>query len=179
MSLVAAAGILWSCSRSGDEAPVSTEDERLALLSEVSDFVLPETEDGPAASAVGVPQFLLLALEHHLADTDVPATPEQSDYVAWLEGELNVRTGGRFLGAAEAQKEQAVADMDAAAFRDRSAPTPWLKLKQLILIGYYTSETGGSDVLRYEPVPGEFTGDVDIEPGMKALSNDWTGVKYG
>lgn len=179
MSLFVAAATLWSCSRAPQQAASLDADSRLALASEVGDLVLPATKDGPAASAVGVPQFLLLAIDHGLAGTDVPATAEEPDYLLWLKAELDLRANGNFLTATPSLKENALRAVDALAFRDRSAPTPWLKIKHLILIGYYTSEAGGSEVLRYEDLPGEFRGNVEVEPGMKAQSNDWTAVKYG
>lgn len=179
LSLLAAAGVLWSCARTAESHPSLDARQREALLSEVCDLLLPATDSGPAASAIGVPVFLMLALDHGLSGTGTPATEDQSDYVLWLAADLDRRTGGRFLAASYSEKLRAVEDMDGAAFADRAAPTPWIKLKHLILIGYYTSEIGGAEVLRYEDVPGRFLGDVKIEPGMKALSNDWTGVKYG
>ena len=54
----------------------------------------------------------------------------------------------------------------------------WPRLKGLILIGYYTSEIGASQELRYILVPGHFDPDVPLEPGDRAWSSDWTGVKF-
>ena len=36
-------------------------------------------------------------------------------------------------------------------------------LEQLTLFGFFTSETGATEVLRYEPVPGEYIGDLDYD----------------
>lgn len=179
LSLFAAATMLWSCVRSPEEPAGFNADDQLALVTEICDLVIPATEGGPAASSVDVPRFVLLAIDNGLVGTNVPASAEAPDYLRWLKAELDLRTNGNFLAALPEIRENALDAVDAAAFRDHSAPTPWLKIKHLILIGYYTSQVGGSEVLRYEDLPGEFRGDVVIQPGMKAQSNDWTAVKYG
>jgi len=188
---VAAAAIWASIRREGatphsaSEAPASNPQEKPgggALLARVADIVLPETPDGPAASALDVHEFVLLALAHGLEGTleaEAPYAPADNDYVAWLAKSLDAMTDGDFNIANPEAQTAAVAAIDAAAFADRALPTPWIKIKSLILIGYYTSEVGGSEVLRFNTIPGEYLGKVKKEPGMKALSNDWSAVKYG
>ncbi|TGN61567.1 gluconate 2-dehydrogenase subunit 3 family protein [Paracoccus liaowanqingii] len=38
-------------------------------------------------------------------------------------------------------------------------------IQQLVLFGFFTSEVGATQVLRYEPVPGEYNGDLDYDGG--------------
>ena len=54
----------------------------------------------------------------------------------------------------------------------------WKALKALIVVGYFTSEIGSSEALRYVLVPGRFDPDVPLSDNPKAFSTDWTGVKY-
>jgi hypothetical protein len=39
----------------------------------------------------------------------------------------------------------------------------FFKLKQLTVLGYYTSEVGGTKELSYNPVPGSYEGDYDFD----------------
>lgn len=182
---VTAAGI-WASMREGEgaspvaaDAPVAAADDTLAT---VADIVLPETNDGPSASALGVHDFVRLALRHGLEgtlDATAPYAPPGNDYLAWLEAALASAAGGAFASADGQVQLEAVAAIDREAFADRAKPTPWIKLKSLIITGYYTSETGASKVLRYDPVPGKFDGKVRATPDMKTLSNDLTAQKYG
>lgn len=189
-----AAAAIWASlrdgheTRTGSEAAASLEKEAAReganpdLFAIVSDIVLPETADGPAASVLGVHKFLTLALKHGLEgtlDAKAPYAPPENNYEKWLQAALDNETGGSFSASSIDRQREAVASIDAPAFADRAAPTPWTKIKALILIGYYTSEVGGSEVLRFNTIPGEYRGNVEKEPGMKALSNDWSAVKYG
>jgi hypothetical protein len=158
----------------------------LALLSEVSQLVIPHT-DTPGAGDVGTGAFVALALAHGLNDTrkplvdPAPGLPLRADgslhYDVWLDGELSRRAGGDFLAQPPARRAQILAALDAEAFA--SGKSPWIKLKALILTGYYTSEVGGSKELQYELVPGRFDVDLPVHPGDRAWSSDWTAVEFG
>jgi hypothetical protein len=46
---------------------------------------------------------------------------------------------------------------------------PFFKLvKELTLLGYFTSEPGATLALDYVPVPGRYDGCIDLKPGQKA-----------
>jgi hypothetical protein len=50
-----------------------------------------------------------------------------------------------------------------------TAPTPFFKLmKELTLLGYFTSEIGCKQALAYVEVPGKYEGCVKMTPGQKA-----------
>jgi hypothetical protein len=50
----------------------------------------------------------------------------------------------------------------AARIEDPKAPF-YLRLRDLVVYGYFTSETGSTKELRYVAVPGRFDGDVDVK----------------
>ena len=41
-------------------------------------------------------------------------------------------------------------------------------LRELTVLGYFTSEVGATQALAYEAVPGGYRGCVDLKPGQKA-----------
>jgi len=129
------------------------------LLVRVCDQVIPRT-DTPGAVDVGVPAFVELGLAHGLE-----GAPPGNDYLGWLEGELT-RHGDD------------LAALDKEAFSSRE-PSPWKTIKALILVGYYTSEAGASQELRYELVPGRWDADIPLSPSDRAWSSDWTAVDFG
>ena len=49
------------------------------------------------------------------------------------------------------------------------AGVPFFRLiKELTLLGYFTSEQGATQALEYVAVPGRYDGCVDLKPGQKA-----------
>ena len=101
------------------------------------------------------------------------------DRVTWLAATLDRAAGGDWLAAPLDQRIATLAALDAEAFAPDSGDHPWRLVKGLILTGYYTCEAGGSQELRYEPVPGRFDPAVPVTPGYRGYSNDWTGVDFG
>lgn len=153
------------------------------LLREVAQLVIPRGET-PGAGEVGVGAFVLIALAHGLEGTHRPAPKTWTghvlpdgrwDYAAWLQSAL----GRGFLAQPVAKRHAALAALDAAAFAPEAGPHPWVAIKRLILLGYYSSETGASKELRYEHVPGRYDPDLPLKPSDRAFSSDWTAVDFG
>lgn len=171
-----------------DDKDAPTARQR-ALMKEVSQLVIPPSAT-PGAGDVGAGDFAILALAHGLENSRKPvkdAAPYarflRNDgsvrHVPWLERELDLGAGGDFLGADGARRAALLSALDAQAFASRESESPWKAIKALILTGYYTSEPGGSEELRYEAVPGRFDPDLPLKPGDRAISNDWTAVDFG
>jgi len=167
-----------------DSAP--SEAQR-ALFREASQLVVPRTQTA-GAGEVGVGDFVLMALAHGLEGSRKPVPPAFArwqradgtlDYPGWLENALAVRASGNFMAAPAAMRSAALAGIDAEAFEPGVKFHPWRTLKALILTGYYTSQTGGAEELRYEPVPGRWEPDLPQDAWTRAISNDWTAVDFG
>ncbi|MFK4871327.1 gluconate 2-dehydrogenase subunit 3 family protein [Novosphingobium sp. ZW T3_23] len=174
-----------------DSAELPSDRQR-RLIAEVSDLVIPRT-DTPGAMDVGVGDFVVLALAHGLSGTRAPMASgmvtaalepfRRRDgslrHLPWLEHALDRAAGGDFLRHGTAERSRLLAALDAEAFAQGAAFSPWTALKGLILTGYYTSEAGGSQELRYELVPGKWEWDIPMTPEMRAFSSDWTAVDFG
>jgi hypothetical protein len=141
------------------------------FLEAVCDLVIPTT-DTPGAVKAGVPAFVDLALAHGLRGS----TPADR---ARVERDLDAFAGGRFAALSPARQFEMLERLDKAAFERGAPPSPWTRMKALILIGYYTSEIGSSKELHYELVPGRWEPDVALQPGEREWSTNWVGVKYG
>ncbi|MEO0031831.1 MAG: hypothetical protein RIS94_1589 [Pseudomonadota bacterium] len=194
--LALALGIPVAAVRLSDIADDDMPSPRQRLLARaVSQIVIPRTAT-PGAGEVGVGDFLILALAHGLDGSREPAasgaTPTGEspplrrdgslDHLVWLERALDRRSGGDFLGIAPPARAQMLAALDAEAYPPGpppADPSPWQTIKGLILTGYYTSQTGAAQELRYELVPGRFDNDIPLTPGARAWSSDWTAVEFG
>lgn len=166
---VLAPSAIWLAVRQQQEnAPNET---RSTLLDALCDLVIPAT-DTPGALAVGVPAFVRLALDHGLGG----AQPRHLEIVA---AELVRRGNAEFATIDISQQSNLLAALDADAYQQSPSDevaAAWRLIKQLILLGYYTSEAGATRELRYQLVPGRFDSDVTLAPDERAWASDWVAV---
>jgi hypothetical protein len=175
-ALLALCGAVWVSVRRGqqavpDGAPAPVTDP---LLDRICDLLIPMT-DTPGALAAGVPAFVLLALQHQLAG----ATPADRTRLA---AELDARAGQSFLRLGAQQQHAVLAALDQSQFAPPAGSQPvasaWPRIKKLIVMGYYTSDAGASQELRYQLVPGRYDPDLTVKPGERASANDWVGQQF-
>lgn len=142
----------------------------VALLNEIADTMLPET-DTPGAKAAGVGPFMALMV------TDCYYPDEQGIFVdglADLEARSNERHGAGFLALAAPDRLALLEALDReqhAYMQDRepSDPTHYFRMmKELALLGYFTSEIGYKQAMRYVETPGRYDPCVPYEPGERA-----------
>jgi len=127
--------------------PVLSADQ-FALLEQVSDVMIPAT-DTPGAAAAGVPAFMrdmLAEWASRQTRAQIASVLEGIEKQAWSKfgaafGELPAE---QRLEVMRVIDEQSLARQDAA----------YGKFKYLVLVGYYQSEIGATQELRFELVPG-------------------------
>ena len=137
------------------EAAEGWQPERLSreqgvLLAEVVDTIIPDTTT-PGAKAARVHVFVDLMLAACVPDTDGQAA------IAALDS-----LGPGFMAAAPGERQTRLTRMDGAGFA---------LLKELTLLGYFTSEIGASQALAYDPVPGNYRGCIELTPRQRAWAS--------
>ena len=140
----------------------------IALLDEVADTILPETKT-PGAKAAHTGAFMALMV------TDSYDDGQQATF---RDGLQKLNAAG-FMAKAPAERlaflEQL--DKDAKAYMDSrprggNAPTHYFRqIKELTLLGYFTSEIGVTQAMRYRETPGRYDPCVPYTPGETA----WAG----
>lgn len=167
---VAAAAGVWALVKSGERGTLNAADR--ALLERVSDITIPAT-DTPGAVATQTPAFVELALAHGVGGNDL-------SFVRRLADELQQAARGPFARLSPEAQVDALTQLDQAAFeRDAQVGEAWRAIKGLIATGYYTSEAGASQELRYELVPGRYDPDVPVDDTTRMYSSDWTSADFG
>jgi len=145
-------------------------DSDLALLDEVADTILPDTKT-PGAKAAGVGPFIAMMVE----DTYDPN--EQRifrDGLETLERESQRQNGGTFMASTPAQRRALLERLDIEAIeymRQPGAPDRphyFRMIKELTLLGYFTSEIGYTQAMRYTETPGRFEPRTTYTAGEKA-----------
>jgi len=148
LSAPLAAGVLAGCEARGtpDAAwrPRALTPDQAELVATIAEQILPAT-DTPGARDVGVHRFIdaLLAESY-------PAG-ERERFVAGLT-DL-----GRAFQASTPDQQRALLER-----LDREAAPFFRTLKDLTLVGYYTSEIGATRELHHVPVPGRYDGCVPL-----------------
>ncbi|HEV8381711.1 MAG TPA: gluconate 2-dehydrogenase subunit 3 family protein [Gemmatimonadales bacterium] len=132
----------------------------IALLDEVADTILPETKT-PGAKAAHTGAFMALMV------TD---TYEEANQTIFRDGLKKLGDAG-FMAATPAQRLAQLEQLDREQqaymdSRQRGAPPHFFRLmKELTLFGYFTSEIGCTQAMRYRETPGRFDPCVPYSPG--------------
>ncbi len=150
------AGLLGQVLNTGTSVEVTPD--QVKLLAEAADTIIPDT-DTPGAKAAGAEQFIVRVVR------DCYVREEQAkfyDGLAKLDAASRTAHG---RGFAELDKAQRKDVMKQTAKGDKAF---FLRLRELTIAGYFTSEIGATKALEYLPIPGRFEGDVAMKPGQKA-----------
>ncbi len=136
-----------------------TEDQGI-LISQVSGIIIPKT-DTDGAIEVGVPGFIDQLVHETYKKED------QDKFVASLEEfatAAEAKYGDPFIELDPEQQSEWVLSQHEAAITDRSGTGDnfILKLKELTMVGFFTSEVGATQVLQFDPVPGAYHGCVPL-----------------
>lgn len=134
----------------------------LAAVAQAAERIMPRT-DTPGAIDAGVPDFI------HRVIADWYSEEERTIFVDGLRAldrDARARFGVAFADASEDRQTALLAALEAAGPPQSSVPAGgagtapfFAKLKELTVLGYYTSEVGANAELVYRPVPGEYRGD--------------------
>ncbi|MCB1684251.1 MAG: gluconate 2-dehydrogenase subunit 3 family protein [Pseudomonadales bacterium] len=166
LSAPAVLGVLSGCST---EAPAADAVNPPALqlltpaqyeiVAAVADLMIPAT-DTPGALDVGVPVFIDRMLQ------GVYAVEHQQRFLSGLAALVEAaetQTGRSFLDLSGEQRQGLVqATLSEALASNNGMPPAWeqrpfiLMVRELTLLGFFTSEIGATRVLQYDPVPGAF-----------------------
>ena len=139
----------------------------VALLDEVADTILPETKT-PGAKAAQTGAFMALMV------TDTYTDRNQEVFRDGMQ-KLNAAsfmtsTPAQRLASLEQLDREQKAYMDARRGND-TPPHFFRMMKELALLGYFTSEIGCTQAQRYVEAPGGFEPCVPYTPGERA----WAG----
>lgn len=159
VSAPAIAGVLKGCVAKPTIGwkPVFFTEEQGAIVSRVSDIIIPRT-DTPGAVDVGVPSFIDLMLK------DVYKKEDQDRFLSGLQefdDEAHKIYNDSFLDLVPDEQQELVKRVhDEAVKADgQGRPRPFiLMVKELTMLGFFTSEVGATQVLQYDPVPGAYHG---------------------
>jgi len=165
------------------------KEDNVAFLNEVADTILPTTAGSPGAKAAKVGQFIAVMVR----DCYTPADQQTFvDGIAKLNDAANKKSGSKFMDLTAQQRTDLLVDLDKEqkefttkrdkdmgadkakhtddpAYVSPELPKHYFRMiKELTLLGYFTSEIGATKALRYIAVPGHYDGNLPYKKGDKA-----------
>ena len=170
VALVGGSGLLAACGRdrpaSGTAVgPFSLSD--IQLLDEVADTILPETKT-PGAKAARVGPFMALMV------TDSYEPKDQKIFRAGIEqlDQASQKANGKsFIASTPPQRLALLESLDREqkSYMDAKKPDEpshyFRMMKELTMLGYFTSEIGYTKAMRYAESPGRFDPCTPYKPG--------------
>jgi len=136
----------------------------------VGDTIIPAT-DTPGAKDVKIGEFM------HTIVRDCYTDAQQQIFVDGM-GKLNQaskqKNGKYFLESSPAERKALLIDLDKEqkAYMAKKKPEDpahyFRMMKELTIWGYFTSEPGATQALRYKAVPGSYQGCIPYKKGDKA-----------
>jgi hypothetical protein len=170
----ALAGVMNGCKATPELAytPQFFSPEQALTVSALAEIIMPRT-DTPGAQDAGVPGFI---------DSMVKDIYSKEDQERFLKGLQSVNDdaqkthGYTFAECSPEEQKALVKKYHDEAFKDfkDGGPSGWwnagkaqekpfiLEIKELTLLGFFTSQPGATEVLQYNQVPGPFKGCVPL-----------------
>jgi Gluconate 2-dehydrogenase subunit 3 len=145
----------------------------LALLDEIGETIIPTT-DSPGAKAAGVGPFMAVTAKQCYDDA---AYASFRSGLAKIDVASRKRNGKPFIESTPSERTALLNDLDReqrkyTREREESDPPHYFRLmKELTLVGYFTSEIGCTKALRYVESPGSYDGNLPYRKGDKAFYN--------
>ena len=142
----------------------------LALLDEIGETILPAT-DIPGAKAVKIGAFISMMVRECYEPADQAAFRLGVGQLA--EG-FRAKYGRAFEGAPSADRTAFLNELDReqrayTAKKKASEPAHYFRvLKELTILGYFSSEIGATQALRFLEVPGAYNGSLPYKKGDHA-----------
>ena len=168
-------------------------DDDIAYLNEIGETILPQTST-PGAKAADVGRFMTVMINDCYEEGDQKVFREG---MSKLNDAADKKFNNSFMKLSPQQRHDLLVELDKEAkelqkkvddfnekedlkgreetsrgnlkyVRQHMAPHYFFMMKQLTMLGYFTSKVGMTQALRYEPVPGRYEGCVPYKKGDKA-----------
>lgn len=153
-------GLLNGCTpnRTVDWKPELFNEYEAKLVTTLADVIMPK-DDYPSASEVGVPSFIESIVSQVYSEEQRELFIKGlNDFGSFAQETLQID----FSESLEEDRYRLTYAQNRTDLELRSKsgnePSFFLMFKELTILGYFTSAIGATKVLKYEPVPGYYSG---------------------
>ncbi|MBC7722524.1 MAG: gluconate 2-dehydrogenase subunit 3 family protein [Pedobacter sp.] len=169
-TIIGADAFISGCAPSDKQINILFKQSDIALFDEISETILPATAT-PGAKAAKVGDFMAMMVLDCYKETDqkvfiAGVKKLQDDFskqynTTFIKGTSEQRTAFLTVLDKEQKAYQATKKKDDSSHYFRM-------IKELTMLGFFTSEVGATKALRYVEVPGRFDGSAPYKKGDKA-----------
>jgi hypothetical protein len=169
-TLVGANSFITGCKTNDKKASAVFSQEDVAYLDEVADTILPTTST-PGAKAAKVGQFMTVMVNDCYDERDQKVFHEG---LQKLNDAADKAYNASFLKLNPQQRHDLLVKLDNEQKdymknkKKEDASHYFRMMKELTLLGYFTSEIGTTQARRYVAVPGRYEGCIPYKKGDKA-----------
>ena len=170
-TIVGAHLFLEGCSREASPAVAELfNDDYVDYLGNIAETILPTT-DTPGAKEAGVGTFIPVMIR------DCYTAEEQEIFLnglADIDKKCKEMFGNKFQKLDQNQRTEILTalDKERMAYQKEKKPEEpvhyFAMLRQLAVLGFFTSEIGATKALRYVAIPGKYDGDFPYKKGDRA-----------
>lgn len=158
------------CSSTPEQVNGLFNQDQLNLLESIAETILP-TSSTPGAKEAKVAEFISVMVNDCYTVTDQQLF---LDGLKKLNEEYKRVNGKSFTTGNSVERTAFLSQLDVEQKvymenKKREEPSHYFRMmKELTLLGFFTSEVGATKVLRYVAVPGKYNGDVIYKKGDRA-----------
>jgi hypothetical protein len=165
-SVIGAEAFLTGCVAKNNESTFLSDSD-LLLLDEIGETILPESSRSPGAKAAQIGAFMkMMVMECY----------NEAEQKIFQSGLADVRQSALdkyhkdFLHISSEERFELLAGLDKVARSqgNNGQHHYFAMMKQLTILGYFSSEVGVTQAKRYDPIPGGYDGCVEYKDGDKA-----------
>lgn len=167
---VVGANMLVSCTSSAAKVNDLFDEDQVAILDEVGETILPATNT-PGAKAANIGAFMAVMVQ------DCYKPEDQKVFMDGFKqlGEASEAKFGQKFMKLDAKKRTALLtalDTEQKEYminKEPEQPSHYFRMmKELTMLGFFTSEVGANQALRYVAIPGRYDGCTDYKKGDRA-----------
>jgi hypothetical protein len=170
-AMVGANAILSGCAPEDQIVGLEFSPKDIAFLDEIGEAIIPTT-DTPGAKATKIGEFMQMMVK------DTYNAEQQNTFVEGLNlirKDYKASKGKEFMDATVEERTAYLNELQtngkATTDSDPAKVSMILgMLKDLTVLGYFTSEIGATQQLRYFEVPGRYDPCIDYKPGERAYA---------
>lgn len=186
--------LLSGCKNPESGSPMEFTEENIAFLDEVAETILPQTQTA-GAKAAGVGRFMTVWVNDCYTKEDQEvfhkgivildeackkmhghglmkaSAEERKELLISVDKETKdyAKKKADFENE-QSEKEKQAREKGITGFKKETMPNHYFQqMKQLAIFGYFTSEKGRNEGLRYTPVPGKYQ-TIDYKKGDKSFA---------
>ncbi|GHB35482.1 gluconate 2-dehydrogenase subunit 3 family protein [Mongoliitalea lutea] len=170
-AFVGANVLLTGCAPEDQIVGLNFSERDIAFLDELGEAIIPTT-DTPGAKATEIGAFMVMMV------TDTYNAEQQQSFVDGLNllrKDFKNATGKDFMAVNVEERTAYLNELKAAGKASVDAPAELIPtilgmLQDLTVLGYFTSEIGATQQLRFYEAPGRYDACIDYTPGDRAYA---------